>query len=169
MLHQMFAVSNSRGLTTALLDSERPASFYLQNSGINNLKVLTSGPVPPNPAELLNSQRMSQIIAELKEESDTVIFDTPPVLSVADASIIAPRVDGCVLIIQAGKTRQAALEQAVSTLSKTNGHLLGVVLNQVAMGRSAYYYYRQHEYGPPEERRLASRLPGWLSVLVRRS
>lgn len=168
-LHDTFDVPNSRGLTTALLDSQRPVSFYLQDSGINNLKILTSGPIPPNPAELLNSQRMSQIIAELKNESDTVIFDTPPVLSVADASIIAPRVDGSVLIVQSGKTRQAALEQAVNTLSRTNGHLLGVVLNQVVMGRSAYYYYHKYEYGPPEGRRLSSRLPAWLSVLSRRS
>ena len=170
MQHKHLDVPNSAGLTTALLDTETPLRAYLQNTKIPNLRVLTSGPIPPNPAELLNSQRMGQIIQQLRDEADTVIFDTPPTLTVADATIMAPQVDGCILVVQAAQTRFPALELAVETLRKANAHVLGIVLNRINVGRSGYYHYRyyNYEYGPEAERRPILRLPNWITGLSKR-
>ncbi|MFW6182635.1 MAG: polysaccharide biosynthesis tyrosine autokinase [Chloroflexota bacterium] len=169
-LDKVFELPNHHGLTSALLDNRRPLTHYLQNTRVAGLRLLSSGPIPPNPAEMLNSQRMSQIIDQLEEEADTVIFDTPPVLSVADASILAPQVSGCLLVVQAGQTRFAALQQATEALTTAHAQIYGAVLNQIVVGRSPYYYYRYYSYEQQtaEPRRLSSRLPDWISGLSRR-
>ncbi|HSM56628.1 MAG TPA: polysaccharide biosynthesis tyrosine autokinase [Candidatus Sulfomarinibacteraceae bacterium] len=169
-LDSVFELPNHHGLTSALLDNRRPLTHYLQNTRVAGLRLLSSGPIPPNPAEMLNSQRMSQIIDQLEDEADTVIFDTPPVLSVADASILAPQVCGCLLVVHSGQTRFAALQQAAEALINSHAQIYGAVLNQIVVGRSHYYYYRYYSYEQQsaEPRRLVSRLPDWISGLSRR-
>lgn len=168
--HKLFGVPNHEGLTTALISGETALSQYVQETPVANLRILTSGPVPPNPAELLSSQRMSQIIGQLQDLADTIIFDTPPTLTVADASILAPQMTGCVLVAEAGRTRLPALQQAVETLHKANAHVFGVVLNQVVVSRSGYYYYRYYDYEAAhrDSRRGFLRLPNWLNGLSKR-
>jgi capsular exopolysaccharide synthesis family protein len=164
--HKVFEMANNQGLTTALLDSEQPVSDYLQNTIVPGLRLLTSGPLPPNPAELLNSHRMRAVIDALKQESDIVIFDMPPTLSVADAAILAPQVDGCALVLEVGKTRRDAFLQAVELLNKSGAQIYGVVMNRLRRGRLGYYdhyyYYRYDEYSDhkPTQR---TRLLGWLT------
>ena len=107
--------------------------------------MLPSGVIPPYPAEMLNSQPMAQVIFELIEACDTLIVDSPPTLPLADAAILATKVNGCLLVVQASKTRRAALIEANSTLQVSNTKLYGVVLNQVKNGPANNYEYHYHD------------------------
>ncbi len=142
--HKILSVGNNRGLTTALLDNETPVSFHLQNTKIRGLRVLSSGPIPPNPAEILSSQRMVQLIDELKNEADILVFDTPPVLTVTDAAVLAPKTDGTLFVVHVGKTRRDTLTRAAELIKKTNAHTLGVVLNRIKPSHGSYYYYQYY-------------------------
>jgi capsular exopolysaccharide synthesis family protein len=143
--HKILSVGNNRGLTTALLDNETPVTFHLQNTKIKGLRVLSSGPIPPNPAEILSSQRMSQLIQELYDEADILVFDTPPVLTVTDAAVLSPQVDGTLFVVHVGKTRRDTLAQAFERVMKTNAHPLGVVLNRIKPSHGGYYYYQYYD------------------------
>ncbi len=173
MQHKIFAVTNNHGLTTALLDAATPVLNHVQAGKMNGLSILTSGPIPPNPAELLNSHRMSKVLEELKTHFDILVFDSPPTLTVADASILSPQVDGCVLVVEGGKTRVDALVDAAERLEKSGSHTLGVVMNQLRSGRSGYYdyyYYRYYSYDYSSRRnnRRGWSLSGWISSLGKR-
>jgi non-specific protein-tyrosine kinase len=150
--HKLFGLTNRTGLTTALVEDPEALNGYLQESGIENLRVLTAGPIPPNPQELLGSQRMKELLRRLEEEADIVVIDTPPTLVVSDANVLAARASGVLMVVNTGKTRRAAVRQAVEGLRKVGANLLGCVLNMVTTrgGRSAYYYssyYYSHYYG----------------------
>jgi capsular exopolysaccharide synthesis family protein len=170
-LHRLFEAGNNQGLTTALLDSQTSPANHLQESLVSGLRLLTSGPLPPNPAELLNSQRMHQLVESLQNEADLVIFDTPPVLTVADASILAAQVAGCVLVVGAGETRRDGLVQAAETLHKAGATLYGVVMNRVRTGRSGYYnyYYRYYNYEYAAAGQGRRWLPAWVGTWIGRS
>ncbi|MCA9979899.1 MAG: polysaccharide biosynthesis tyrosine autokinase [Anaerolineales bacterium] len=166
--HKVFQVPNNQGLTTALLDSETPISYHIQQTKVPGLRIMTSGPLPPNPSELLRSHRMQQILAELNDEADFVIVDTPPTLTVADASILAPRVGGGVIVLKIASTRRDALIQAQESLHKTGAHVLGVVMNHATPGRGGYYnyyYYRyyNYEYGDKKPTKSRNPLARWLA------
>jgi capsular exopolysaccharide synthesis family protein len=177
--HKIFKLSNNLGLTTAILDNQMPVMGHLQESSVTNLRVLTSGPIPPNPAELLNSQRMKDVLKEFEEAVDLVIVDTPPVLTVADASIIGPQVNGALLVIETGKTRRATFATAVERLARTGTHIFGAILNRVRLDRSGYgyyyYYYSSYEYNTKSKKRRSdktsknNRIPAWLANLTKRS
>jgi Mrp family chromosome partitioning ATPase len=107
---------------------------------------------PPNPMELLESQRMGQLVDQLKEQADVVLFDSPPLLSVADASIVAAKMDGVVLVVDVEKTRAPALVSAVEMLKQSGVHILGVALNKAKNGRSGGNYYRHYEYTKAPEK-----------------
>jgi capsular exopolysaccharide synthesis family protein len=169
--HQVFSLPNNRGLTSALLDSTVAITDHLQQTKVAGLRVLTSGPIPPNPSELLNSQRMGSIIEVLREDADLVIFDTPPALTVADAIILAPQVNGCVLVVDAGQTRQHSVAQAAERLRNSGANILGAVINQLKAGASGYYYedyYRYYDHASKRSRRRPGRgglrVPDWLSL-----
>jgi capsular exopolysaccharide synthesis family protein len=173
--HQLFNLPNNFGLTTAVLNGHSPIENHLQETTIPGLRLLSSGPLPPNPAELLNSQRMQQVIQDLAAEADYVIFDSPPVLTVADAAILAPRMSGSLLVTRAGQTRREAFVDSVERLAKADALLFGVVINQLKKGQSGYYYdyyYQHYNYYGNEDKKMpalgAWRLPGWLAALSRR-
>ncbi len=145
-LHKLFRLPNEQGLTTLVSEMARKGGdadldSHLQATGVPNLQVLTSGPVPPNPAEILASQRMADILARLREKAEYVLIDTPPVIAVADAAVLAPRVDGVFLVINAGKTKRDLAAKARDILLQVNANLLGVVLNNAKLDKSAYEYY----------------------------
>jgi capsular exopolysaccharide synthesis family protein len=108
---------------------------------VENLHVLTSGPIPPNPAEILGSQRMTEVLAMLRDTAEYVLIDTPPIIAVTDAAVLSPRVDGVLLVINAGKTRRDLAVKARDMLQQVNAHVLGVVLNNATLDKSAYAYY----------------------------
>lgn len=168
-LHKSFEVSNNQGLTAALLDSETPIERHLQRTTVPGLSLLASGPLPPNPAELLNSQRMQQVLDALDTQADVIIVDTPPLLSVADAAILAPHTDGCLLVVEVGSTRRDTLGDAQERLVASGSHVVGVVLNRSRAGRNGYYDYYEYvsysyEYGQqplkPKRGRLAALFSG---------
>jgi non-specific protein-tyrosine kinase len=144
--HKILKLPNNVGLSTALLDRGRDPAVYLQDTDVANLRVMTTGPIPPNPAEMLNSARMHEMIEILKREADVVLFDTPPVLAVADTSILASQVDGTLLVVWAGKTRGEMLAQATERLLSLGVTPLGVVLNKLTQRRGSYYYNTYYYY-----------------------
>jgi non-specific protein-tyrosine kinase len=144
MLHKSFEVPNREGLTNALLEDEPVLDGWLRETEIENLRVLTSGPLPPNPSELLGSQKMRKLIERLKDEADIILFDTPPILMLSDASVLAMETDGVLLIADAGRTRRTAARQSVERLQQLGVNVVGVVLNRVRPKRSKSYEYYQY-------------------------
>ncbi|MDQ6694473.1 MAG: CpsD/CapB family tyrosine-protein kinase [Chloroflexota bacterium] len=146
-LHKVFGLENSSGLTTMVAEMARQAKgaggvqIPLQSTQVENLRVLTSGPVPPNPSEILSSQRMAEILSMLRAEAEYVLIDTPPIIAVTDAAVLAPRVDGVLLVVNAGKTKRDLAVKARDILMQVNANLLGVVLNNAQLDKSAYAYY----------------------------
>jgi capsular exopolysaccharide synthesis family protein len=140
-LHDIFGLSNAAGLTTAMMDETALASPPLQKTGVEGLSVLTCGQLPPNPAELMSSRRMEEVIAALSMRADQVFFDTPPVAAVADAAVLATKVDGVLLVISAGKTRRESARAAVQRLKQINARLVGTVLTNVQMDSGFRGYY----------------------------
>ncbi|MED4113708.1 CpsD/CapB family tyrosine-protein kinase [Priestia megaterium] len=137
-----FRLENHVGLTN-VLTKQSTLGQAVQGTEVPELFLLTSGPIPPNPAELLASNNMTELLKEMKEEFDMVVFDTPPVLAVADAQILANQVDGSILVVSSGKTDKEAAVKAKELLLKANAKVLGAVLNNRKMeeGSDYYYYY----------------------------
>ncbi len=138
-LHEVFGLAMTPGLTNMTLDevSETP----LQQTAVENLWLLSSGTKPPNPADLLGAKRMDQIIAELAGRADIVLFDAPPVMAAADAAILGAKVDGILLVIQAGKTRRDHSERARELLEKARVRIVGVALTNAPKDSSLREYY----------------------------
>ncbi len=139
-LHDIFGVPNATGLTSVILD-DITSTPPLRETGVAGLRLLTSGPLPPNPAELLGSRRMAGLIQTLREQADMVLFDAPPVIAVTDAAILASQVDGVLLVLNAGVTRREHAQRARAALDKVNARLVGTVLNNVKLDTSLYGYY----------------------------
>jgi capsular exopolysaccharide synthesis family protein len=155
-LHRMFGLGNSRGLSTALLDGA-PLVANAQPTRIPNLHVLTSGPSPSNPAELVGSRRMRDSLEGATKDFDLVICDTPPVISVSDGVALAAQCDGVILVVRVGKIPQDVVRRAVEQLEAVKSRILGVLLNSVNLKRDGYYddYYRYYHayYGDNDRKR----------------
>lgn len=137
------------GLTNVLA-GKGTVSDYLQDTEVPGLKLLASGPLPPNPAELLGSKRMMELMATLRDQADYLVIDTTPVLPVTDACILASRVDGVILVLAAGVTRAEEAQRTKEALNQVRGILLGVIVNRVHVGEimsgySSYYGYRTYK------------------------
>jgi capsular exopolysaccharide synthesis family protein len=151
MLHRIFQLPNRTGLSNVLLAPVTQVNEeIIQSAGVANLQVITSGPIPPNPSELLGSTRMSQVIAELRDLADVVIFDSPPVLSAADAALLANRLDGTILVAESGRTRREAALRAVEQLQRAGANLIGGVLNRLQKRTGGYYYHYYDRYYHPD-------------------
>lgn len=143
-MHYTFLLQNARGLSNVLT---RQFTFpeVVNSTDIPNLFVLTSGPIPPNPAELLASNVLGSLIEELKREFDIIIFDAPPILSVTDAQILSNKCDGTVLIVNSGVVENTNVIKAKASLDASKANILGVVLNNYKLPLGQYYeqYYRE--------------------------
>jgi capsular exopolysaccharide synthesis family protein len=145
-LHRTMGIPNEIGLSHVLTGQARLREA-VQRTSENNLFVMTAGHVPPNPSELLSSERMRQLIANLEAGPfDWVIMDTPPVLAVTDAVILAPYMSGLVFVIGAEMTRRAHAERAIQTIQGGKPNIIGAVLNRVDLNRNKYYYSRYYGY-----------------------
>ncbi|MEN9936274.1 MAG: hypothetical protein RLZZ387_2853 [Chloroflexota bacterium] len=138
-LHGLFGVGNESGLTNLILAAE-DAPVPLQETGVPGLSLLASGPLPPRPADILGSRRMEQVIARLRGMADIVLFDTPPVIAVTDAAVLATRVDGVLLVFQAGKTSRDRARRTREVLEKVKANIVGVVLNGAELEQGYGYY-----------------------------
>ena len=140
-IHRVFGLENGEGLTNLLLARESDIDRSIQRSVYTNVSVVTAGPLPPNPSELLGSARMLEVLQRIRDRYDIVILDSPPALVVTDASVLATLVDGLVLVARAGKTRRGALRATVEELAQSGRPIAGVILNLVGMREAGYYYY----------------------------
>jgi non-specific protein-tyrosine kinase len=142
-LHQAFCLNNHNGLTDLLVGDIQNVKDCMLRTEIDNLYLITSGPTPPNPSELLGSQRMETVLASARESVDLVILDATPSLVVTDAAILASKVDGVILVIEAKRTSHDAARQALEAQQRVGATILGAVLTKTKNERKSYYYYAE--------------------------
>ena len=150
VIHKVFNIDKTPGLTSFLTNNLSDRS-ELKNTDIDNLSVVTSGINPPNPSELLDSNRMEKFINHYKKEFDIILFDSPPLIAVTDAYIVMKYVDQFIMVVRAGVTQKGAFNRALTALENTNFKVSGVVMNAMteehSYGAGYYYNYYQYYYG----------------------
>lgn len=147
-VHREFGLHNDEGLTNLLANHVgKGIDDYLHTSEVPGLSILTGGPVPPNPAELLSSNRMKQLETDVAERFDLVIYDTPPLLGFTDGQILSGRVDGSIFVVHFGEDTKEDVVKASDSLKMVNANVLGVVYNRVPGGQKEHSYY----YGYQDE------------------
>lgn len=139
-VQRTFGLSNVEGLTTLLSEPDKKIDEVIQHVPGTELHALTSGPIPPNPSELLNSNRMNGLMKRFEEMYDIIIYDMPPVTSVTDAQIMAAKSDGVVMVIRHGVSQKDSVLNAKELLEMVNANILGVVFNGVEK-KTDYSYY----------------------------
>lgn len=139
-VHYTFNFTNTFGLTN-VLTRQSELHEVVKESPEKNLFILTSGPIPPNPAELLGSKAMEQLLKEIEGEFDLILFDAPPLLAVTDGQVLASKCDGAILVVNSGKTETEGAMKAKELLEAANSHIIGVVLNNKKMDSTKHYYY----------------------------
>ena len=144
-IHKRFGLPNKAGFSTLFISTLDAMENIRQATKIPHLSVLTTGPLPHNPAELIASRRMIEILKRIRGKGDLIILDTPPALAVTDASILAPIVDGVLLVMTPGATKRMAARDMVEQLTRVGGTILGVVFNNFSESRGAYAY-RSNKY-----------------------
>ncbi|NTQ65424.1 CpsD/CapB family tyrosine-protein kinase [Enterococcus faecium] len=140
VIHKTFQLNNTGGLSTVLISTGN-ITADIQRTSIENLSILTSGPKPPNPSELLSSKRMDQFLEEARQLYDILIFDMPPVVTVTDAQILSSKTDGTLLVVRDHKTRKDSLRKSKELLDIVQARVLGVVYNGSVQNKDAGYYY----------------------------
>lgn len=141
-INATFSIANPKGLTNYLTDRDFDVNQAIYETSVENLFVMPSGPVPPNPAELLNSKRMDLLIKALSDQLDLVIYDAPPLLSVTDAQVLSTKVEGTILVTRQNTAEKEAVKHAVELLRHVNANIIGSIYNDVhSEGGSGYYGY----------------------------
>jgi tyrosine-protein kinase Etk/Wzc len=184
LIHKNFGLSKEPGLTDYVLGNydweevinnisdvmlgDFDMDEILRTPGLDNLHILTAGTRPPNPTEILSSDRFHEFLKEVRQQYDYIFIDAPPILPVADATEIAPLVDGVVLVYTVGRIGRGVLKRAKSTLDNVDAKVLGVILNNVKpeVGPDYFRYHAQHYYGP-EKKRKAGEESGRKNLLQR--
>lgn len=154
VVHSIFGIDKDNGITNYLMNDVSYEKM-IKKSIMDNLFIIPSGVLPPNPSELLSSHRMEELIVKLKNDFDIVIFDTPPVIAVTDAAILGTKVDGCILVVSSGKTNFDAVARAKVLMENVGARMLGALLNGVEIGGmygTYYYYYYHNYYSKPKKR-----------------
>lgn len=149
--HKIFELTNQKGITNVLVE-QLEVNEAIQATRINNLSLLPSGPIPPNPSELLGSQRMKELIKILAEEFDIILFDSPPAVAVTDAALLSAQVDGVILVLRAGVARIEMAKQVKELIEKANGKIIGTVLYGINFSGEDYHYY--YYYGEKKGRKV---------------
>lgn len=140
-VHRVLGLKNQLGISNLFVQAQPEIQKALQATAAENLVALSAGDLPPNPSELLGSEKMLQILELAKENAGLVIIDTPPVMAVTDSAILAPKVDGVLVVVKPGVTQMAVAQQTVELLLRGGANVIGVVLNDVNLvGRRSYYY-----------------------------
>ncbi len=155
-LHSIFKLDNGAGFTNLLLAHREQVSWsglngYAKDLPDGQVRVLTTGPLPPNPAELLQSARCAELFHHLRDEADIVLLDSAPILSATDTLLLAKHADGTILVIDSERTRADALRRGVAALGPTGARVLGVVLNKLNRDSRNRYGYYDYYYGTEKE------------------
>lgn len=157
-IHKVFDIDNGKGFTSVVAGTETLGDA-LQVTGTEGLSILTSGPKPPNPAELLDSRMARDLIEELKADFDYVIIDAPPALFMADAQIVASMADGVLLVVSCQEAKRGAVERTYELMAQTGVKIVGMVLNKFSEEQSGYYGYKYSDYSsylePEEDKNLS--------------
>ena len=149
--HQYFMVSNRSGLTSVLVH-QQALEIAIKETFISNLHLLPSGPIPPNPSELLSSKRMAELFQTLRGRYDIIIVDTPPLMAVADAQIVSTICDGVILVLSSGQVKREMALKAKASLVHAKARILGIVLNNFDRKMAdSYYYYYYYGYGTKDD------------------
>lgn len=144
-IHKIFGISNNKGLTNILASQDNYRNF-IHHTEADNLDLLASGPLPPNPSELVGSYFMKKLLEEVKNDYDFILIDTPPVGTVTDAAVLSTISDGTILVANSGKVEIKAAQRAKELLLKVNANIIGVVLNKINIhDRDGYYYNYYYE------------------------
>ena len=138
-MHKKFKISNEFGVTELLVGKKELKDVIQYRN--KNLHIITSGKIPPNPAEMLASKSMKRLLEQLSNEYDYVLMDTPPLNAVTDAQVLSTEVDGTLIVIRCEKTKKESILTAKNLLQKVNANILGIVFNDVANSINKYYYY----------------------------
>ncbi|HWQ41177.1 MAG TPA: CpsD/CapB family tyrosine-protein kinase [Desulfosporosinus sp.] len=138
--HKLFGLDNGDGLSVSLVQDQDYLK-YIRETAVPGVMVLPAGPVPPNPAELVGSKRMKRLIEEVSKQFDMVLIDTPPVITVTDAAVLAQEVDGVILVLASGEVNKSYAQKAKEQLDKLGVKILGAVLNKVGVNTNEYHYY----------------------------
>ena len=159
-VHKIFADGNGAGLSN-FLSGNAKVEAIIQNSDIPNLFYVPSGPIPPNPSELLGSNLFKSMINLFMEKFDHLLIDSPPILGFADSTILSTVADGVIMVVVGGKTPKDTLIRATDALHQVNARILGVIINRVDLHRSEYssYYYRYHYYYGDNGKKKRKELP----------
>lgn len=150
-IHRLLMLDNSTGLTN-LLSTRGDYKDYIKECRIENLSILLSGAIPPNPSELLMSNSMKQFIQQVREDYDIILIDAPPAINVTDAAIISTYVDGTVLVAASGFVEREAVIRAKEILDKVNANIIGVVLNKVDKKTTGRYQCYEYYYGEDDDK-----------------
>lgn len=155
-LHRIFGLSSERGLTNVLV-GETTLDDVILETDVPGLRLVPTGPLPPNPAELLESQQMNRIIARCRDLADVVFFDSPPAIVLTDAVIMSSKVDRVILVAEAGQVTRDAFNEMCRLITNAHGTILGVVLNKLRLSAGDYYYYYYYyDYSHYAPRRSAA-------------
>lgn len=146
-IHKSFRVGNTKGLVNVIVEKVPVQDVIQKIDELPNLEIITSGPIPPDPTEILESQMMQELIAKFREAYDVILFDAPPVCSVTDAAVLTSLVDGVILVVASAETNIESAKLAKKLLNKVNGNILGVVLSKADTSKTGGYYYHYYEYG----------------------
>ena len=148
VVHKVFNLDREPGVTNFLAGQTDEIATLVKKTEIENLSIITSGVIPPNPSEILGSQRMIDMLKTLESEWDMVLFDSPPLVAVTDANMISREIDSIVLIVKVGQTDKKAFHHTISNLRNINAPLGGIIMNAVSNKSSygSYYYYYYHQY-----------------------
>lgn len=151
IINRTFRISNEQGLTSLLVNNDLQFNQVVQKSSDLNLYIMPSGPIPPNPSELLGSAKMASLIKELENHFDLIIYDVPPMNAVTDAQIMASRTDGVLLVVRNGYVRREEVRTSVDRLKTVDANVLGYVMNGVSADDSKYSYGYGYGYGYGED------------------
>ncbi|WP_414838629.1 CpsD/CapB family tyrosine-protein kinase [Carnobacterium sp. TMP28] len=140
-VHKTFKLPNQDGLTTLLTEKDAAIKDIAHRMPTEGLYIITSGIIPPNPSELLASNKMTLLIKELEEIFDLIIFDTPPVIAVTDAQVMASKVDGTLFVVNKGVADKEMVKKSKELLAMVHANIIGVIFNRVELAQDTYYHY----------------------------
>lgn len=141
-IHKIFGLKNDTGLTNILVGLT-PFQKAIHTGWVERLNIITTGPIPPNPAELIGSPKMDKFIEDISQKAGIVLFDAPPVVPVTDAQLLASKVDGVIMVVDVGAISKEMANKAKELINNVNGRILGCVMNRVDYENQSHYYYNK--------------------------
>jgi capsular exopolysaccharide synthesis family protein len=162
MIHTVFGLGNEPGLTNVLIDKVA-GDHAIQH--LENLAVLPSGTLPPNPSELLDSQKMRELLAALRRDHDIIILDSPPLLPVTDSVVLSAQVDGVLFVIKSGSTNREMALRAKLILRNSRTKIIGAILNNIDLKSVYGYYQAYYDYYTEKSAKPHGGIKGWIRAL----